>query len=212
VAEKAGPDKTGPKVEFLALQRFAREIEKRYLDPYPEALGVPNRREQLDVAAYVVLLHGYLENFVEGLSLWILGRLQRNWIYEKRATRGTASLLLSTRPTIDYEENDHSTYNVLRLALEAAKEEHSAVIKNNHGTALKDVRKLLSPLGVDIPADENLQEALRTLVTMRHEWAHQSRFFGAKVVKSAHDARKTGGECMELAKQLYLNVAALKLS
>jgi hypothetical protein len=42
-----------------------------FLAQYPPGTGLkqPSRAEELDVAAYLVLVHGALENFVEGLAI-----------------------------------------------------------------------------------------------------------------------------------------------
>ena len=63
--------KAGPKAELAALKRTVKELEAKFLAPYPPGKGLkqPNRAEELDVAAYIVLVHGALENFVEGLAL-----------------------------------------------------------------------------------------------------------------------------------------------
>jgi hypothetical protein len=60
---------SGPSVELKALVRSVKEIETRFVVPHigPPTLKTPSRKEILDVAAYVVLVHGALENFAEGL-------------------------------------------------------------------------------------------------------------------------------------------------
>lgn len=202
---------SGPKSEFLALERFTRELEQRYLEPHLTVvtLGPPSRGEQLDVAAFSVLAHGALENFLEGLTIWILGRVEKNWM-KKRVSRSTATLLLQTDLPIDHESDTRTVFDLIREALAEAKSNHSKIVERNNGVAIKHLRTLLTPLGVDVPTDPMMMGALDTLVKMRHDWAHQWRY-GAKSVKSAGDARKTIGDCMKLAKQLYLNTAALRL-
>jgi hypothetical protein len=88
--------RSGPNVELKALVRSVKEIEARFLAPHlgPPTLANPSRKEILDVAAYVVLVHGVLEDFADGLALWVLGKSVANWTRQKKATRATASLLL----------------------------------------------------------------------------------------------------------------------
>ena len=68
--------RTGPKAEFAALGRAITGLERHFLRGHLGAptLVEPSPAEVLDVAAYVVLAHGALENFVEGLALWVLRR------------------------------------------------------------------------------------------------------------------------------------------
>src|SRR5882672_2253818 len=88
--------KAGPNIELAALRRLVKEVESHFVLSHlgPPSLSPPSREEMLDVAAYVVLVHGALENFVEGLALWVVGRSVANWTKRKRITRSTASMLL----------------------------------------------------------------------------------------------------------------------
>src|ERR1039458_3129877 len=61
--------KTGPATELAALKRSISEIEHRFLSAHLKSapsLKPPSRRERLDIAAYVVLSHGALENSFAG--------------------------------------------------------------------------------------------------------------------------------------------------
>lgn len=86
----------GPQEELRQLKRFVIKLENHFLLRHlgTATLSPPSEAEVLDVASYVVLTHGAFENFVEGLSLWALSRLEQSWLLRKRATRCTASLLL----------------------------------------------------------------------------------------------------------------------
>src|SRR5215471_4073038 len=115
--------KTGPATELRILKRSISEIEQRFLSAYlttAPALKPPSRREQLDIAAYVVLAHGALENFAEGVALWVLTRSVDRWKIKKRVTRATASILLSQSPPAA-PDAPQAVYDTLRLALEDAK-------------------------------------------------------------------------------------------
>ena len=60
----------GPKQELRLLKSYVSELETHFIRPYLAAptLSAPSRKEDLHVAAYVVLVHGAFENFIEGLS------------------------------------------------------------------------------------------------------------------------------------------------
>lgn len=162
------------------------------------------------MAAFVVLVHGAIENFAEGLTIWIAKRVEADWMKKRRVTRSTASVLLSAKCTIDYGVSTSSVFDNLRLALRDANSERSSAAEKNHGIAPEHLRRLLVPLGVDIPSDPILIGSLNTLVSMRHEWAHQYRF-GAKNLKGAQDVKKTTDDCLVLAGKLSAGASALRL-
>src|SRR5207237_483122 len=118
--------KRGPRRELAALKRAVAELEKKFLRTHLAAplLRGPSRAEILDVAAYVVLVHGALENFVEGVALWLLSRSVDNCTMRKRATKCTASLLLY-EAAAPAEPTTRSVYDNVRLALDDAKNRNS---------------------------------------------------------------------------------------
>ena len=203
---------SGPVIELRRLERFLRDIESRYLTPHlqTQTLRPPSRDEELDVAAFVVLAHGALENFAEGLAIWIAGRVEANWLKKRRLSRSSASLLLRLKYQADDETDTSTVFDVLRRALFAAKVERSAAANANNGVTPKHLRSLLAPLGVDLPSDATLVASLEGLVSTRHEWAHQYRF-GAKTPRTAGDMKKIADDCRQFAKQLAANVLALRL-
>src|ERR1700722_4015946 len=85
----------GPHAELQALRRFINDAERKFLLPHyrPSGLGTPSRDEELDVAAFVVLAHGAVENFIEGIGLWAVETVEQSW-FAKRTSRSLVSLLL----------------------------------------------------------------------------------------------------------------------
>lgn len=200
-----------PRKELKQLTLFMTEIDRRYLAPHTaiNTLAPPTREEELDVAAFAVLAHGALENFVEGLSLWAVNRVQANWI-RKRASRSTVVLLRGTSPTVDFAKETSTVFNLIRTSIDEAKTAHSSRVEGNNGIALKHLRRLLLPVGIDVPTDPVLVGSLDALIKMRHDWAHQYRH-GAKTSKSAADVRKTAQDCVALAEQLCKGALSLRL-
>jgi len=193
----------GPTVEFNILRDFVQETEAKFLARHLGAptLGTPTRDEVLDVAAFVVLTHGAFENFIEGVGLWALESLERSWTVGKRLSRCSASLLLyHSAPEADWDE-PRSIYDNIRVAIEKAKSATSLKIEHNNGIAMKHLRGLFRPLGIEVPEDAGLTSALELLVALRHEWAHQYRY-GAKKVKFAADVKRTADDCLVLAKKV----------
>jgi hypothetical protein len=200
--------KTGPRVEFAALVRTLVELEERFLRAHlgPPTLAPPSRAEVLDVAAYVVLAHGALENFVEGLALWVLGRAVSNWTKKRRTTRCTASLLLYQ----DVPDASQSTvFDNIRTALDRAKSALSKSIEGNHGVTPRHLQELFSPLGVTVPNDPVLTGSLELIVSIRHQWAHRYRY-SPQLTRSAADVKVAVGDCLAFAQKLANDVTALR--
>jgi len=203
----------GPQEELRKLKRFVGKLENNFLLRHlgVVTLAPPSDAEILDVAAYIVLTHGAFENFVEGLSLWALMRLEQSWLLKKRATRCTASLLLFY--PIPGESTPlgaaSSVFNTIRLAVDEAKADLSNKIHLNNGITRRHLKALFRPLGIDVPDDPVLTASLDSLVSMRHEWAHQYRF-GAMVRRSARDVQKTVMDCISFAKKLSKEVQEAK--
>jgi len=200
-----------PSVEFRRLERFVRELELKYLAPHMKpSLAPPSRDEQLDVAAFVVLTHGAIENFIEGLTIWMADRVAKNWLNRHRVTRSTAALLFRAKCKIDEDTNLKTTFDVIRTALDEAKADRTTAVHKNNGIELKHMRQLLAPLGVDIPTDPLLAASLDTLVLIRHQWAHQNRF-GAQTPRNAVDVKKTADDCLALSQQLSSHIGSFRL-
>ena len=200
---------TGPQAELAALRRLVKEVESHFVLSHlgPPSLAPPSREEILDVAAYVVLVHGGLENFIEGLALWVLGRSVANWTKVKRTTRCTASLLLYE--AIPADDAPLTVFDNIRKALDLAKIRVSKSVSDNNGITLKHLRALFLPLGVNVPTDPVLTASLDLLVRMRHQWAHQYRY-GAQVFTSARDAQTTVSDCLTLAQRLSAEAAVVR--
>jgi len=199
----------GPKIEFNALTRSVKEIEARFLTPHlgPPTLSAPSRLETLDVAACMVLVHGALENFVEGLAQWAFSKAVQNWIYRKKTSRVTASLLLYEQIPDDTQP---SVFDNIRKSLEDAKTRMSKVVHDNHGISPNNLRALFMPLGVNVPRDPLLIASLELLITIRHQWAHQDRNNRTKITRSAADAQTTIADCLTFAKKLSEEVASVR--
>jgi hypothetical protein len=174
------------------------------------SLAPPSRDEQFDVAAFVVLTHGAIENFIEGLTIWMAKRVEKNWVDRRRVTRSTAALLFRAKCKIDEDTSLMTTFDVIRTALEDAKTERTTAVHNNNGIELKHMRQLLAPLGVDIPNDPLLVASLDTLVLIRHQWAHQNRF-GAQTPRNAVDVKKTVDDCLVLSQELSSRIGSFRL-
>lgn len=188
-----------------------REVYVKFLLAHltSATLAPPSRPETLDVAAYVVLAHGALESFVEGLSLWALEEIEVGWTTGLGPTRGTASLLLHSPVPTPPADTSQAAFDTVRQALREAKTIVSLRIHENNGISIRHLRALFVPLGITVPTAPVLVASLDLLVQMRHEWAHQSRV-GARVIRSAEEVSKIVADCLVLARQLARGALSVK--
>ena len=202
--------KTGPRLELAALRRLIKEVEVHFVVAHlgPPRLSPPGRDEILHVAAYAVLVHGALENFIEGLALWVVGRSVANWTKHKRMTRSTASLLLyQTAPSEDGQLL--SVFDNIRTALDLAKNRVSKSVFDNNGITLDHLKTLPAPRR-KCTRRSRLDRLPRTA---RHDAAPVGASVpdtGAKVIRSAKDAQTTVSDCLTLAERLSAEAVAVR--
>lgn len=201
---------TGPAAELRQLTRFRKLAETQFLSAHLSSttLAPPSEAEELAVAAFVVLLHGAFENFVEGLCLYLLNRAEHSWTFKKRLSAASATMLLSLDPPAPVISLP-IVYDRIRRALSEAKVQHSRIIARNHGIAPADLSSLLEPVGLVLTTDAVKISSLELIVSLRHQWAHQYRF-AAKKTKSATDIITAADDCIAIAQELASSATALR--
>lgn len=167
---------------------------------------------QHDVKAYCVLAHAAFEEFVEDLSLAALTAAKNAWS-SKKFSVSTVSLLLSYGGLVTASEDEETSqdriFDQVRKAIDDCVDRHSKILANNHGYSLKYLRKILTPIGVDIPADIRLMASLRELADARGSYAHSQAkraMYGewkrADRPMAPEKAKTAVGDCLDLCKQL----------
>jgi hypothetical protein len=165
----------------------------------------------MDLDAYVIMSHSAFEQFFESLSGWLLGQTVDNWKTSGKVSHAVAALALryasSATSKIDWDSDDRHFDRTKQYLDDVARKAHSGVIDRNHGADLKYIRRLLCPLGIDVPADAKLRAALDQFAKARGEPAHKVKV-GASTHKAAKDLVDVVGDCLELARSLRDRVAA----
>lgn len=165
-----------------------------------------------DIKAYCVLSHAVFEEFVEELSL-IGMEVSRNAWLSNQPTRGTFSLLISygfQLAILEKEEEDQEPlFDQIRKGLDESKSKHSITLSNNHGFSLKYLRKILTPVGIDIPNEVKLLQSLKDLAEARGSFAHsqaQRAHYGkwkqANRPMTPEQAKIAVADCLELCQKL----------
>lgn len=114
----------------------------------------------------------------------------------------------------DDKEDSTTCFNHVRLALEKCKEAHSKTLKDNHGFSLKYLRKLLTPVGINIPTGPEL-DSLQKLADARGTFAHsrgKSAQYGeykkATKVLPPEEAAQIVIDCLSICRKIKEQAAA----
>lgn len=161
--------------KFVMLKNEIDVLRKRYVASYipanpeegPEVFGY-------DVKAFSLMTHAAFEEFTEGVSEFLMTNIV-NDILSQRITVATACFLMAYGQRIDIVESENekqdSCFTFVRKGLDEAKKLHSGVLMNNHGFSLMYLRKILTPVGINISDGPEL-DSLRTLADARGTFAH----------------------------------------
>lgn len=160
------------------LELYLLEVEDKYLKSHLGTTETP-KEYMFDVKSYCILCHAAFEEFIENLCLALLKEVYDNFKNQLRISYSTLCLLHfnSFGEEINEEnwKDDQKLYDYLIDKLDKIKKEYSIYIREkNHGIGLKYLKKMLIPVGIDIPQDAVLQNSLTQLAQFRGGYAHTS--------------------------------------
>lgn len=190
------------------------EIQKSFIEKYiPADPSHTPDVYQHDVKAYCILSHAIFEEFVEIISLEIMKNVADTWLNSRLLSDALLALCIFYNVGLVAEENEDETqdraFDGLRAAIDRAKDAHSKAVFNNHGFSLKYLRKVLTPVAIDITSDAKYTNSLRILADARGSFAHtiaKSAFFTdskrAKRPMTPESARDVVSDCLELCLQI----------
>jgi hypothetical protein len=161
----------------------------------------------LDVKSYCVLSHAAFEEFIENLCVKILNEVCENYRLTGRFSFSTLCLLHFTqadRLEDDKWPDDQTLYEYFLKKLKEIKQEKSKeILENNHGIGMKYLKKMLLPLGLKLPTNQNQVASLANLAKARGGFAHTAK--RASKVITPDDALTyvydVYGMCVDLCKQ-----------
>lgn len=195
------------------LKKEVDKLESKFLTTWIPAKPehTPDEFEH-DIKAYCVLAHAVFEEFAEEISLAGMEESKKAWL-RKQPIRGTFALLSAYGFQVDIKEKEdeeqENLFDQIRKGLDESKAKHSSALSNNHGFSLKYLRKILTPIGIDIPNEVKLLASLRDLADARGSYAHsqaQRALYGqwkqAKRPMTPEQARATVSDCVELCEKL----------
>lgn len=193
--------------EYLnELEEYLVEVEIQYLDSHINTMEQPSDYKY-DIKSYCILCHAAFEEFIEGVCICILKEIYDNFVKNQRISFSTMCLLHFMTNTSELNDttwlNNQMLFDYFKNNIQKIKSDLSTfIIKNNHGINLKYLKKLLIPLGLNIPQDVILQNSLSQLANCRGGFAHTSNRFSERL--SPEDAKKYVDDVFVMMKDIAL--------
>ncbi|MCH5245762.1 MAG: hypothetical protein J1E84_04805 [Muribaculaceae bacterium] len=167
--------------------------------------------DELNIRSYCVLCHAAFEEFAESIALYALEEITNKFINEQRISYGLCTLLHFTTQKTNSVEDVETTFDYLTKKLREIKSELSKLILiNNHGVSIKYLKKMLTPLGIDVSNDIHLISSLEQLAVHRGAYAHNFSQSRIKIIPSTLDLLNYVNDSILLMKKLYLQIENIK--
>lgn len=167
-----------------------------------EAAAKPEEYD-LPVRAYCVLSHAALEEYFEGIALYVMKQSINDYVLHKRVRDSLLTLTAYNQLELKVNEDESTdeirTFDVIRPMLEDVKTRFSRSVHKNQGISIKYLRRLLNPVAVDIKQDSNLKNSLMQLAKERGTFAHRG---AARKIVSPEDAKNYVNDCLELCRDI----------
>lgn len=197
---------------FAALSDEIAILRSRYLDAHVPAKPEDRPEDfEYDVKAFCLLGHAAFEEYVEALSELMLAKIEAD-LMAKKTTLATATLLsaygIQLNIPDDDTDEDRSCFDHIRLAIEDAKSRHSKLLRDNHGVSVKYLRKMLIPVGLNVPTGPKV-DSLKKLAEARGSFAHNmaklaqyGEYKKASKVLTPEEASDAATDCLAICEDL----------
>jgi hypothetical protein len=204
---------------FEALDKEISDLKVRFLSSFLPAKPEHTPLDfEYDVKSFLLLSHAAFEEFVEAISEAMMNQIEADLLLRK-STIATACFLSAygIRLTISEDEDggDKSCFDHIREAVSQAKKLHSITLKDNHGFSVKYMRKLLVPVGIDVPRGPEL-ESLKKLAEARGSFAHTmaklaryGAYKRANRVLTPEEAAEAAEDCRKLCDAMRARAQAV---
>jgi hypothetical protein len=188
---------------FQELTKHIAALEEKFLREFlPMATAKPHEYD-LNVRAYCVLSHAALEEYIEKVALYVMTQSIDDFIATQkcRDTLLTLSTYYGLKLRVDEDESAHETktYDYIRPLLEVVRDRFSKSIHFNQGVSIKYIRRLMSPVAIDIQQDANLKNSLMQLTKERGTFAHKRV---ATRILAPEDAKNYVDDCLKLCEDI----------
>ncbi|RGD79976.1 HEPN domain-containing protein [Bacteroides caccae] len=163
--------------KFKELEDHILELAIKYIAPHTNPLEKPVDYN-LDVHSFCILCHAAFEEFLEDVTLYSVDKIEREFNSKLRKfSFATFCFLHFDEHPLSFNDEkkwDNTKLNdYLSTRLRERKSELSKyAIQDNHGIDVKYMRKLLTPIGIDVPQNAQELASLVILKNIRGMYAH----------------------------------------
>ena len=190
--------------EYDKLSDRLIDLEIKFIEPHNNPMEAPSDYN-LDVQSFCIMAHAAFEQFFEDICLYMLERISSEFCSpQRRISIGTACLLHFECNDVSLEDkwNDSDTLSdyVQQKIAEQKSALSSYAMKKNHGADLKYLKKLLLPVGLDIPHAVQYTSSLERLKNVRGTYAHSYNRTNRPI--SPDDARTIVSDIYDMAGEL----------
>lgn len=167
---------------YKNLEDYLVVVKNAYLHKHlANPLATPEDYD-LDIKSFCILSHAAFEEFVETTVLAVMDDAISKYQSKKKITAPLISLMhfkgghnnyLETKNEKKIMEEIDSFFDYNRKKLDEIKKIFSNEVYDNHGIALKYLKKLLIPVAIDISKEVNWNNSLKMLADERGAYAHK---------------------------------------
>jgi hypothetical protein len=188
---------------FSELERNLERLKGRYIDSH--LADVLSEGAELDVKSYCILSHALFEQFIEGICAAVANAAKSAW---DTPTRVVTRPLLTL---INYHGEQCSTevkhpgsirygYDVVRDAVDEALKKYLTYLRQeNHGITEAHLRKMLWPVGIEVPTEMRYEGSLAQLTKNRGFHAHG---YDIKKTIAPQEALQWVTDCKDLCREI----------
>lgn len=186
---------------YNSLQAHITALEIKFIRLHlPVGVATLPSSYDLDVRAFCVLSHAAFEQFVEDVCFGLAQDAWGAWVNNQCCSQPLLALMTfqSDKLEIDGDEkNAETTFSAyIREGSDKSKNAFTNFLRlKNNGVSVKYLRKMLLPVGLNVPDEARWLGSLNKLTCERGNLAHT---FHVKKITSPADARIWVQDCMEM--------------
>lgn len=200
--------------KYDSLSNRLLELELKFMDSHNDPLEQPSEYN-LDVQSYCIMSHAAFEQFFEDICLYVLERISNEFFQpQRRISIGTICLLHFGCNDISLDDSWDNAKVLNDYLQQKITEQKSSLstyaMTQNHGADLKYLKKLMLPVGIDIPHNVQYTSSLETLKNIRGTYAHAYNRTSRTI--SPDDAKAVVLDVYKMAGELMVKAINMKFS
>lgn len=170
---------------YINLETYLEALYGKFLWRY-EALNTSTEDYRFDFKAYCLLAHSAFEEYFEEITRIVSEYSIKNWLNHRKTCIAILALLGSSKEESRLKHEDEKNKNGSFIPQRVIQDNLDGVLRSiqgqmqekvidKHNTIyLSDLRKMLTPVGVDVTNDTVKIASLNELIKARGDFAHKS--------------------------------------